>query len=313
VIVVNFNGKRFLNECIGSLCSQSYPRVEIIVVDNASVDDSIEFLESEFSKVRIIRNPVNLGFAGGMNSGILHARGSLILSLNNDTRVDRNCIAGLVDAIGDDRSIGMCAAKLIFFDKRINSTGICIARSGASWDRGMFEEDTGQFERSEEVFGPCAAAALYRRELFDDIGLFDEDFFLFMEDVDIAFRGQLAGWRCIYVPQAVVYHHHGGTAGFRSDLAVYYGNRNILWIPFKNYPISLLLVCLPWIIGRTIGVIPHYGARGLGNLILRSKIDGLRGIPGMIRKRRTVKQIVPTGAVMRFLYMWGFSDNPVQP
>lgn len=312
VVIVNYNGKKFLNECIGSLYTQSYPDFEIIVVDNASVDGSIEFLTSEFPDVRIIRNPVNLGFAGGMNTGILSAGGPFILALNNDTRVDRDCIMRLVDVMVHDHAIGMCAAKLAFFDQRINSTGICISRSGAAWDRGMFEKDTGQFDTPGEVFGPCAAAALYRKEMFDDIGLFDEDFFLYLEDVDIAFRGQLAGWKCIFVPGAVVYHHHGGTAGFRSDLAVYYGNRNILWIPFKNYPLSLLLSSLPWIVGRTIGVIPYYAVRGQGKTILRSKIDGMKGIFRMIRKRRTVKRIIPAKGIMKFLYTWAFSDNTGQ-
>jgi len=312
VVIVNYNGKKFLNECIGSLYAQSYPDFEILVVDNASVDGSIEFLKAEFPGVRIIRNQVNLGFAGGMNSGILNARGPFILALNNDTRMDRDCIMRLVEVMVHDRSIGMCAVKLLFYDQRINSTGICISRSGAAWDRGMFEVDTGQFETSEEVFGPSAAAALYRKEMFNDIGLFDEDFFLYLEDVDIAFRGQLAGWKCIYIPGAVVYHYHGGTAGFQSDLTVYYGNRNILWFPFKNYPLSLLLSSLPWIIGRTIGVIPYYAVRGQGTIILRSKIDGLRGIAGMIRKRRTVKRVIPAKGIMKFLYTWAFSNNTVQ-
>lgn len=309
VVIVNYNGKKFLNECVGSLYSQSYPDFEIIVADNASVDGSIEFLKSGFPLVRIIRNPANLGFAGGINTGILNARGSFILALNNDTRIDRDCILRLVDVMVHDHAIGMCAAKLAFFDHRINSTGICISRSGAAWDRGMFEKDTGQFDTPEEVFGPCAAAALYRREMFDDIGLFDEDFFLYLEDVDIAFRGQLAGWRCIFVPGAVVYHHHGGTAGFRSDLAVYYGNRNILWIPFKNYPLFLLLSSLPWIVGRTIGVIPYYAVRGQGKIILRAKIDGILGIPGMIRKRRTMKRVIPAKDLLKFLHTWAFSEN----
>jgi GT2 family glycosyltransferase len=312
VVIVNYNGKKFLSECIESLYAQSYPDFEILVVDNASVDGSIEFLTSGFPAVRIIRNPANLGFAGGMNAGILDARGPFILALNNDTRMDRDCIKRLVDVMVHDHSIGMCAAKLLFYDQRINSTGICISRSGAAWDRGMFEADTGQFDTSEEVFGPSAAAALYRREMFDDIGLFDKDFFLYMEDVDIAFRGQLAGWKCIYIPEAVVYHYHGGTAGFQSDLTVYYGNRNILWIPFKNYPLSLLLSSLPWIIGRTIGVIPYYAVRGQGKIILRSKIDGVRGILKMIKKRRTVKRGTPIKGIMKFLYTWAFSNNAVQ-
>ena len=135
-----------------------------------------------------------------------------------------------------DADVGMCASKMLFPDGRINSTGICISRSGAAWDRGMFEPDRGQYDLEEEVFGPCAGAALYRKEMLEEIGLFDEDFFLYMEDVDLAFRGRLAGWKCIYVPEAKVYPPSWRNSRFGSDLSVYYGNRNVIWYAIKDFP-----------------------------------------------------------------------------
>lgn len=304
VIVVTFNGRKFLDNCLTALSEQSYRDFEIILVDNASSDDSADFVAARFPGVRIVRNPVNLGFAGGVNSGIRAARGEFILLLNNDTVPDPDFIGKLVRPVLGENDTGMCAAKMLFPDGRINSAGICISLSGASWDRGRGQPDDGQYDREEEVFGPCGGAAVYRRRMLDQIGLFDEDLFLFMEDVDLAFRARLAGWRCIYVPGARVFHHHGGTAGVGSDLAVYYVNRNVIWYPVKDFPAALLIPALFWIAGRTIGVIPYYIALGKGRTILRSKIDGIRGIPKMLGKRGAVFRPAGMGRISRWVRIW---------
>ena len=203
VVVLNFNGKQYLHDCLSSLALQTCMDFEVIVVDNGSSDGSVEYLRGNFPWVKVVRNEENLGFAEGTNSGIREAKGDLILTLNNDTKADKDFIKRLIEPMSETK-VGMCASKMLFPDGRINSAGICISRSGAAWDRGMFEPDTGQYNQEEEVFGPCAGAALYRKEMLEEIGLFDEDFFLYMEDVDLAFRGRLAGWKCIYVPEAVV-------------------------------------------------------------------------------------------------------------
>lgn len=304
VVILNFNGKRYLEKCLSSLESQTYRDFEVIVVDNASSDGSVDFLEAQFPWVRIIENEKNLGFAGGTNSGIRRAEGEYILTLNNDTQVDRRFLECLVGPMQSDKGVGMCAAKMLLPDGRINSTGICLSRSGAAWDRGMFESDRGQYNSHEEIFGACAGAALYRKEMLREIGLFDEDFFLYMEDVDLAVRAKLAGWKCIYVPEAVVYHHHGGTAGFGSDLAVYYGNRNVIWYAVKDFPTGLLLASLPWIVGRNLAVIPYYALRGQGKTILRSKLDALLGLPGMLKKRKSIVRRVPERELKRYINTW---------
>jgi GT2 family glycosyltransferase len=301
VVVLNFNGKQYLHDCLASLARQTCEDYEVIVVDNGSRDASMEYLRSSFPWVKVVRNEENLGFAEGTNSGIRVASGDLILTLNNDTKVDKNFIKHLTQPMYAHADVGMCASKMLFPDGKINSTGICISRSGAAWDRGMFEPDTGQYDQREEVFGPCAGAALYRREMLEEIGLFDEDFFLYMEDVDLAFRGRLAGWKCIYVPEAKVYHHHGGTAGFGSDLSVYYGNRNIIWYAIKDFPLVILLTSLPFILARNLAVIPYYALRGQGRVILKSKLDALRGVPGMIKKRRQVLRVTPDNEIAKFI------------
>jgi GT2 family glycosyltransferase len=300
VVIVNYNGEKFLKKCLEGLLIQTYLNIEIIIVDNASTDNSVEYLKSFFKELIIIVNSSNLGFAGGVNTGIRKAQGALIMTLNNDTWPDSNCVERLVSEMTSDDHTGMCAAKMLFPDTSINSAGIFISRSGAAWDRGKFEADKGQYNSREEIFGPCAGAALYRRKMLDEIGLFDEDFFLYMEDVDLAFRAHLAGWKCIYVPEAVVYHYHGGTAGFMSDLTVYYGNRNILWYTIKNYPLKTLLTSLPWIIGRNLATIPYYAFKGQGKVIFQSKIDGIIGIPKMWAKRRLIRMTVKASEINRF-------------
>ncbi len=304
VIVLNYNGRGFLDGCLSSLAAQSYSGFEVLVVDNGSSDGSPEYIEANYPWVRLVKNDENLGFAGGTNAGIRAAKGDYILTLNNDTRADSRFIEELSGPM-TDRKVGVCAAKMLFPDGRINSAGICVSRSGAAWDRGMFELDRGQYESLEEVFGACAGAALYRKKMLNEIGLFDEDFFLYLEDVDLAMRARLAGWKCIYVPRAKVVHHHGGTAGVGSDLAVYYGNRNIVWYPVKDFPLRLLITSLPFILGRNLATIPYYALRGQGRVILKSKIDALRGVVKMIRKRKDVVRRADYSGIKRFVKTWG--------
>ncbi len=309
VIIVNYNGRMYLDKCISSLMVQTYPAIEIIFVDNGSSDGSIEHMNKNFPSVKIIATKENLGFAKGNNIGIKVANGELIATLNNDTKVTPEWVEELAKALKSDDNAGMCASKMLFMDapEMINSTGICISRSGACWDRGMFKYDTGQYDSFVDVFGACAGAAMYRKSMLEDIGLFDEDFCAYMEDVDLAFRGRLAGWKCLYVPKAVVYHAHGGTAGYGSDYTIYHGNRNIIWNVIKNYPAKLLITSLPWIIGRNLAVIPYYILKGHACAILRSKVDAIKGIPAMLAKRIARENQTE---IMKYLRTWADIPSP---
>ena len=304
IIIPNFNGIRYLSPCLDSILFQSFTDFEIIIVDNASIDDSVKLISEEYPNVNLILNLVNRRFAGGCNDGVSVASGEYLLFLNTDTVLPSSFLMFLDEAVQKYPGYGMYAPKMMYPDGRINSTGICLSLSGAAWDRGMGEQDSGQYDRSEEVFGPCGGAALYLRSVFLAIGGFDDDFFLFMEDVDLAFRAHLAGWRCRYVPEVVVYHHHGGSAGVGSDITVYYGNRNILWYPVKDFPWWLLVLALPWIIGRTIGVIGYYARKGKGRVVIKAKWDGFKGIPGIIRKRRGNNLKSEFITFIRFLKIW---------
>jgi GT2 family glycosyltransferase len=305
VVVVNFNGKKYLSSCFNSLFQQTYSQMEVILVDNASVDGSIEFIQENFPRVKIIPQSTNLGFAGGTNAGIRVANGEFILTLNNDTIVDSHLLEEIVKPMQLDSRVGVCGSKMILPNGRINSTAICISRSGAAWDRGMDELDRGQYDMPEEVFGACAGAALYRRSMLEEIGLFDEDFFLFMEDVDLAFRAQLSGWKCMYVPSARVVHIHGGTAGTGSELAVYYGNRNLIWYIIKNFPPRVLFLSIPWIFVRNCCDIPYYLLRQRGKAIARSKIDAMRGLRAILIKRGSIEKKVPDKNILKWVQKRG--------
>jgi len=310
VVVVNYNGKKFLDGCLSSLDRQTCRDFEVILVDNGSSDGSAAYVRERYPSLILVETTKNLGFAGGTNAGIRVARGEFIFTLNNDTIADPHLLEEIVRPMISDSHVGVCGAKMVFFDGRINSTAICISRSGAAWDRGGGEPDHGQYDVIEEVFGSCAGAALYRRSMLDEIGLFDEDFFLFMEDVDLAFRARLSGWKCMYVPTARVVHFHGGTAGFRSDLSIYYGNRNLLWYVVKNFPSRTLLLSSPWIIGRNCAVIPYYLLKGRGLSIFRAKIDMMKGLGDMMRKRRSVKKTVPDAAIEIWIQTWSRINAP---
>jgi hypothetical protein len=146
--------------------------------------------------------------------------------------------------------------------------------------------------------------------MLDEIGLFDEDFFLYMEDVDLAFRARLSGWKCLYVPTARVIHVHGGTTQPGSDTSVYYGNRNLLWYAVKNFPKRTLLFFIPWIIGRSIAVIPYYFLKCKGRAIIQAKVDSVKGLPRMIKKRQSIKKTISDGAIEKWIQVWSQAKVP---
>ena len=304
IIIVNYDGLHFLEPCLSSITNQTYKKFEIVFVDNGSSDGSAGFVREHYPSAKIVETGKNLGFAGGNNAGIRIAQGEFILTLNNDTIVDPHFLEEIQKPFLRDPRTGMCGSKMVLPDGRINSTAICISRSGAAWDRGMGEPDHGQYDVAEEIFGPCAGAALYRRLMLDEIGLFDEDFFLFMEDVDLAFRARLSGWKCMYVPTARVVHIHGGTAGFKSDISIYYGNRNLVWYVVKNFPLRTLLLSSPWIITRNCADIPYYFIHGKGHAIVRAKIDMVKGFVSMVRKRKSIIRRVPADAIEKWIHVW---------
>ena len=312
VIIVNWNGKDYLKACLDSLKPQSYPNFEVIVVDNGSNDGSVEFLNQHYLPfVKVIVNRENLGFSGGNNAGIHAAKGKYILLLNNDTEADDRWIEELINEAEKDRTVGMCASKIYSFYHRniIDVAGHLLYRDGLNRGRGRLDEDVGQYDVVEEVFFPSGCAALYRKEMLDKIGLFDETFFAYGDDTDIGLRGRVAGWKCIYVPTAIVYHRYSGSTSAYSPQKAFWVERNRVWILIKYFPISMILTSPFYTLIRFIfqayGAITNKGAAGrfvdeyscriLLMVIMRAYVSAIRHIPEMWTKRKKIKKIAKAG------------------
>ena len=237
IIIPNWNGVRFLPTCLDALKQQTYANIEVIVVDNASHDGSQELLKRDYHSVKLIELPENRGFTGACNAGIRAAQGEYVALLNNDTEVDPAWTAAVVDAFIRHPDAGSIASKMLLFDQRdhIHTAGDFFTIDGRAGNRGVWQMDAGQFEREEYVFSACGGSSVYRRALLDQIGLLDDDFFFSLEDVDLGWRAQLAGWRCLYTPAAIVYHHLSATGG--GVTASYYDGRNLIYVLIKDYPL----------------------------------------------------------------------------
>lgn len=236
VVIVNWNGRQWLQSCLPSLAQQTYDDVEIIVVDNASSDDSVAWLAERWPDVRVLPQAENTGFSRANNLGIRAGRGAFFATVNNDTRLAPTCLSELVAAAASP-DVGMVAPCIVQWQApgHVDSAGIEVDRAGIAWQRG-WNRPVEELAVEQDVFGPSAAAALYRRAMLDEIGLFDEDFFAYYEDVDLAWRARQAGWRCRYVPRAEVDHWHSATAAAIPARKLYLVSRNKLWTLLKNYP-----------------------------------------------------------------------------
>ncbi len=239
VIIPNWNGKHFLQPCLDSLAAQTHPAIEVIIVDNASADGSQEYIKANYPDVRLIELSENRGFTGACNAGMEAAQGEYVSLLNNDTEVDPGWAAAVVDAFERYEDVGIVASKMLLFDKRdhFHTAGDFFTVEGRAGNRGVWQKDDGQFDEEEYVFSACGGSSAYRKTTLDEVGLLDDDFFFSMEDVDLAWRAQLAGWRVLYTPAAIVYHHLSATGG--GVTASYYDGRNLIFVLIKNYPAAL--------------------------------------------------------------------------
>ncbi len=293
IIIPNWNGKAHLPTCLDALRRQTYAPIETIVVDNASTDGSQALIAADYPEVRLVELASNQGFAGAVNRGIEAARGEIIVLLNNDTEADPAWIAELVRALDEHPEAGFAASKLRLFDRRhlLHSAGDTFSRAGQANSRGVWQEDCGQYDSEDAVFSACGGAVAYRRAMLDDVGLLDEDFFFNLEDVDLAWRAQLQGYGCVFVPTAIVYHKLSATGG--GVTASYYTGRNAVWLIAKDYPADLLWRDWPRIVGAQLAVTRDALAAWRGEAArarLRGQLAGLWGLPHIMRKRREVQR-----------------------
>jgi len=250
IIIPNWNGRRFLKTCLGSLAAQSHKPFEIILVDNGSTDATIDFVKKRFPRVKIIALAKNVGFAAAVNAGIKKASGDYVALLNNDTEADKNWLKNMLDAARRQPEAMFFASKMLDYYKRdtIDSCGDAMTWCGRSYKIGEGEKDGPRYQKEKFIFGACAGAALYRKEFFAEVGYFDEDFFAYLEDVDIDFRAQFLGLKCLFASDARVYHIGSATAGRKSRFAFGLMIRNHFFVILKDYPLSLLIANLPKII-----------------------------------------------------------------
>ncbi len=287
VVIINYNGRPYLEELLGSLELQTRRPLETLLVDNASRDDSVAYVRREFPWVRVLPQERNLGFSRAANLAADAARGTWLVLLNTDLRLEPEWLAELVAAAGTDPSIAAVSSKLRLYDQphRLNGVGGCMNRLGYTWDRGMGEEDRGQYDQSREVLFACAGAALFHRSRFREAGGFDSRFFMYHEDVDLCWRLWLRGFRVVTAPRAVAYHHL--SASTREDQGLLWreilGERHNLRALLKNYECANLARAL-WGLLTLRQPIRRKWAQ-LGNLAWN-----LRRLPETLRLRRRIQR-----------------------
>jgi GT2 family glycosyltransferase len=291
VIIPNWNGAHHLPTCLDSLAAQTLAEHEVIVVDNASRDDSLAVL-ARYPSVRVLALDENRGFTGACNAGFRAAAGEIQALLNNDTEVDPDWVTHVAAAFAAHPEVGLVASKMLLFDRRdtFHTAGDYVTLDGLAHNRGVWQPDRGQYDDPAYIFSACGGSAAYRRAMLDEIGRLDDAFFFSFEDVDLAWRAQLAGWRCLYDPQAVVYHKLKASGG--GVTASFHDARNRLWTVAKNYPADLWRDHGREVIAAQ-GRIAREALRAwrgeAARATLRGLLAGLITLPQLQRKRRAVQ------------------------
>jgi GT2 family glycosyltransferase len=329
VVIVNWNGEGLLRDCLNSLREQQFRDFETIVVDNGSEDGSVALVRDQYPEARLVTLSRNLGFAAGSNAGIAVAAGSCIALLNNDTKAAPGWLAELARVVRQDPSVGMWASKILSMDEPdvIDNVGLLLYWDGTGRGKGRQERDNGQYDRAEEVFFPSGCAGLYSRELLDAVGLLDEEYFAYADDVDLGLRGRLAGWRCVTVPSAKVYHKYSASSSAYSPFKAFLVERNRVWVMLKYFPWELILAS-PWFTAKRMllhlyGSLTRRGASGrfaeqysvgkAAMILLRSWAAALAGLPRVLGQRRAFgrKRRISRREFYRLFRTFGISASEV--
>jgi GT2 family glycosyltransferase len=330
VIVPSFNGKAVVGECLESLKGQRFRDFETILVDNASTDGTAAFVRENYPEVKVVVNDGNLGFGGGVNVGLRQAEGRCVALLNNDAVADPGWLSGLVSAAGrSEGRVGMWASKILCHGRpgEIDTAGHRLYPDGLNIGRGKGEKDSAEYGKEEEVLFPSGCAAMYRREVFYEVGGFDEEFFAYGDDTEMGLRARLAGWKCLYAPSSVVYHRGSETMGRHSALKAYYIERNRVWVLLKCFPGWRILASpfytalrLFWhlayaLAGRGAAGRMREGASimALVRIYLKADLDALKGARRMLEKRREVQRLrkVSGGEFSLWLRRFGISAREI--
>jgi len=296
IIVVNYNGKHFLKDCLESIQASEASGAEIIIVDNASSDGSCEYLRREFPSVTVMSLDRNYGFAEANNRGAKAASGVFLLFLNNDTIVTPGWSKNLLDVLSSDPAVGATGSKLLLYNHpgKVNSAGANIIFNGGGYDIGYMDADSDKYNISGPRGAVCAASLMVRREEFLSLGGFDPLYFMYFEDVDLCWRYWLAGYKVLYIPHSVVYHRFGGTTGSdrHTPLRVFYGTRNSMFNILKNNECRHILLSLCFNVfyhaAKLLGFIVSLRIKS-AQAMLKAYGSLLYHLPEVIKKRRIVQ------------------------
>ena len=293
IIIPNFNGKEHLKTCFDSIKNQTYKNYEIIFTDNNSTDESVKFTEDNYPEINLIKLDHNTGFARAVNEGIKNSKGEYVLLLNNDTECDKFFLEEMLSGFKSETT-GSVACKMLNYSDRtkIDDAGDFIKFWGSPYARGHSETDLGQYDNEEYIFGACAGAAIYKREVFDKVGLFDEDFFAYYEDVDFSFRMQLEGYKCFYNPKAVCYHKRGATTNSKMGFQTALCEQNLIALRIKNYPAAMLLKRFPLFILARIKRYFNFltgHSFSLFACAVKGYLKGIMKIPESLSKRKMIQ------------------------
>lgn len=310
VIIVEYKNSGYLKKCLESVSKQTYKNLEVIVVFNEYTHKSHEEIRKVIKDSKYIYNKKNLGFAKAINQGIKISSGEYIITLNNDVILDKNFIKNMIKCAKEEK-VDMVSSKMLFMDKKdiINSRGVIILKEGKAEDLDFMKKDSEKFNKREEVLGPTGGAGLFSRKIFENVGLFDGDFFAYYEDVDLILRARLMGYKCFYEPKAVVYHKSHGQ--FKENKILYFAERNLYWLLIKNFPSkefpkllllnfkgNLLKVHFHYIEGIFFNLVKKITFRKIVKLkkpktfvLVRAMIASFFGFPKFFRKRKLIQKM----------------------
>ncbi len=291
LVIVNWNGRAYLDACLSALAGQTFRGFATTVVDNGSTDGSVDLIRKRHPGVRVLALPDNAGFCRANNLALRDVQTRYVALLNNDAVPAPGWLEALVEALDSHPEAGSAASRMVFQDRPdvIDRAGDGYTDAGAGLLRGR-GEPAERYAEPAWVFGASAGAALYRTAMLRDVGLFDEDFFLLYEDVDLAFRAQLRGHACRYVPAAVVRHRASATIAHDSPVSIYYGHRNLEWVYVKNMPSGLLRRTLHRHLLYDLAAFAFFLFRGRAGVFLQAKRDALAGMRGAWEKRRGIQE-----------------------
>lgn len=308
IVIPNYNGINYIEACLDSLQHLSGCDVEIIVVDNASTDGSLELVQKKFPKIQLIRNPQNEGFSKAVNQGIMASKTPFVILLNNDTEVAPDAVMQLEQMMERDASLFSASAKMIsLHDKtKIDSAGDYYCALGWAYAKGKGKAPQ-RYTKDYDIFSSCAGAAIYRRKYFDEVGMFDEQHFAYLEDVDIGYRARLYGYRNYFASKAIVYHAGSATSGsrynaFKTRLA----SRNSIYLIYKNMPLGQILFNAPFLAAGYAVKTLFFCRKGMGKAYVNGLLEGVRLCRTQDSKTHKVRfQVKRTGCYLRIqLALW---------